>query len=300
MKSGNIYIWIGNFQSKAEFNEYMDQSKFRHWWVEHDEDNLELSSKFCKELHVPSYDEDFMIMKFVPDGISELLKLLPADTESLQQICKERNINQANAGICYNIKEDITSVRAKRTKRVFFLGNFEFQISKVESTSSSLAGLRNMIWIGSTSKSKKEFLQYFNQDDYMKFLNAYNNGEMKKRPSPNLRCQFCKDIGVDFYYPEFLNVFFSNKTIAPKELIQNIVIDKEITDSIFSTLDEKKIKEANCAFNYIPNGFHDKKKDQNILIFERVFIGRYTKPKKYIDELDNYNDLTYLGSFMWD
>lgn len=285
MKSGNIYIWIGNFQSKAEFNEYMDQSKFRHWWVEHDEDNLELSSKFCKELHVPSYDEDFMIMKFVPDGISELLKLLPADTESLQQICKERNISQANAGICYNIKEDITSVRAKRTKRVFFLGNFEFQISKVESTSSSLAGLRNMIWIGSTSKSKKEFLQYFNQDDYMKFLNAYNNGEMKKRPSPNLRCQFCKDIGVDFYYPEFLNVFFSNKTIAPKELIQNIVIDKEIMDSIFSTLDEKKIKEANCALIIFLMDFMIRKKIKIFLFLKESLLDAILNPKSILMNL---------------
>ena len=41
-----VYIWIGQFQSNAEFETYINQSKFRQWWAEHDEDNLELSCQF--------------------------------------------------------------------------------------------------------------------------------------------------------------------------------------------------------------------------------------------------------------
>ena len=42
----------------------MDQSAFRQWWKDYDEDNKELRCQFCKELGVMSYDEDFLIMKF--------------------------------------------------------------------------------------------------------------------------------------------------------------------------------------------------------------------------------------------
>ena len=35
-----VYIWIGQFQSNAEFETYINQSKFRQWWAEHDEDSV--------------------------------------------------------------------------------------------------------------------------------------------------------------------------------------------------------------------------------------------------------------------
>ena len=87
-----VYIWIGQFQSNAEFETYINQSKFRQWWAEHDEDNLELSCQFCKELNISSYDEDFLVTKFSPCGIDELVKMIPAKTEKVMQLCKEQNI----------------------------------------------------------------------------------------------------------------------------------------------------------------------------------------------------------------
>jgi len=52
--------------------------------------------------------------------------------------------------------------------------------------------------------------------------------------------------------------------------------------------------------HYIPNGFRDKKKDQKIFIFKKELFSNGNKPKNYIEELDNYNGLTFLGGFMWD
>ena len=69
-----LMIWVGQFDSKADFEKYMDQSDYRKWWAEYDEVNKEMRCQFCKELGVMSYDEDFLIMKYAPSGLRELLK----------------------------------------------------------------------------------------------------------------------------------------------------------------------------------------------------------------------------------
>ena len=33
-----IMIWVGQFDSEADFEKYMDQSAFRQWWKDYDED----------------------------------------------------------------------------------------------------------------------------------------------------------------------------------------------------------------------------------------------------------------------
>lgn len=241
-----------------------------------------------------------MVTKFSACGIDELVKMIPAKTEKVMQLCKEQNIQKANAAICYNTGEDITRTQAKKAKSMFFLGTFDFQADEIEGISTSLAGLRNLTWVGITHKSKDEFMQYFNQDEYLEELRKFNNGETKKHPSPMLRCQFCKDLGVNFYYPEFLYIEFADNIIEAKELVRHVIKDEFLYDAVDFTLEKQKIRMANCAFCYIPNGFRDKKKDQKIFIFKKELFSNGNKPKNYIEELDNYNGLTFLGGFMWD
>lgn len=31
-----ILIWIGNFESEQDFENYMNQSAFREWWADYD------------------------------------------------------------------------------------------------------------------------------------------------------------------------------------------------------------------------------------------------------------------------
>ena len=38
-----IMIWVGQFDSEADFEKYMDQSAFRQWWKDYDEDNKAVS-----------------------------------------------------------------------------------------------------------------------------------------------------------------------------------------------------------------------------------------------------------------
>ena len=57
---------------------------------------------------------------------------------------------------------------------------------------------------------------------------------------------------------------------------------------------------ANCAFCYIANGFREKDKDQHISIYMRNSPTLIKRKKKDIDELDNYNELQFLGNLVWE
>ena len=95
-----IMIWVGQFDSEADFEKYMDQSAFRQWWKEYDEDNKELRCQFCKELGVMDYDEDSLIMKYSSEGLENLLNVIPADTDKIKEILRAKKITVANAQSC--------------------------------------------------------------------------------------------------------------------------------------------------------------------------------------------------------
>ena len=292
-----IMIWVGQFDSEADFEKYMDQSAFRQWWKDYDEDNKELRCQFCKELGVMSYDEDFLIMKFTSDGLAGLLNLIPADTQKISLSMADKNITMANAVICYNCREGISSKKAENTTTMTYLGTFEFELSP-NGVSGSTVGLKYMIWIGTTDKNQEEFMEYFNQDEYLKELRAYEDGQTKKRPNPEHRCQFCKDLNIKFYYPEFLRIHFFDGITPPAKIITNLINDPQIPEKwIEDDCIENNITKANCAFCYIPNGFKDKKKDQKIYILKEENKGLLGIPKKHVDALSDYNGLIYLSSY---
>lgn len=290
-----IYIWVGNFQSETEFEKYMDQSAFRKWWAENDENNLELSCQFCKELGIDCYDEDFLIMNFCSEGVNGLLNLIPANTDKLISVMNEKGIIDANAVICYNCSEEISPQKAKKAMGVTLLGSFKFDQNFI-GTQATKVGLKYMTWLGTTEKSQDDFMEYFNQDLYLQEMREYDEGRSKKRPNPEHRCQFCKDLNIKYYYPEFLRILFANKNESIVELVKRILDDNGFDNEDIEFLVDKycPVKKANCIFCYIPNGYRDKKKDQKIYILKDGWeVNRYT-PKKYLIEQDNYNGLKYF------
>lgn len=223
-------IWVGQFDSEADFEKYMDQSAFRQWWKEYDEDNKELRCQFCKELGVMDYDEDSLIMKYSSEGLENLLNVIPADTDKIKEILRAKKITVANAAIMYNSHEGISLQKATNTVSVSFLGSFIFELNPTGTTAST-AGLKYMTWIGHTDKNETEFMEYFNQEQYLKELEAYESGQSKKRPNPEHRCQFCKDLGIKFYYPEFLRIKIDKTcTMNSVQLIQSVIIDNNVLD----------------------------------------------------------------------
>ncbi len=295
-----IMIWVGQFDSEADFEKYMDQSAFRKWWKEYDEDNKEMRCQFCKELGVMDYDEDFLIMKYASSGLSKLVNLIPSDTQRINQSMADKGVKQANAVICYNCCAGISPKKAENATSMTYLGSFEFELSP-KGVAGSTARLRYMVWIGTTDKSRDEFMEYFNQDEYLKELEAYESEQTKKRPNPEHRCQFCKDVGIKYYYPEFLNVHFSDGTIPPVKMIANIINNPQIPERwIDADCIKFNITKANCVFCYIPNGFRYKKKDQKIYIIKEEYKGLLGIPKKHVDELADYNGLVYLCSYKFE
>ena len=294
-----ILVWIGNFESESDFNKYMDQSAFYKWWKEYDEDNKELRCQFCKELNIMSYDEDFLIMKYSPNGIKELLNVVPVDTDKIRKALKDQNITEANTAIMYNSREGISSQKATNATSVSFLGTFTFDLNPT-GTLASTAGLKYITWIGHTDKSESEFMEYFNQDLYLKEMEDYESGQTKKRPNPEHRCQFCKDIGIKFYYPEFLRIK-KNNALSSVQLLQSVINDDKI-DFIERVLIRENLNNQsnNCAFCYIPNGFRNKNKDQKIFILTESMKGHIIPPKRYVEDLGSYNGLRYLATFMWE
>lgn len=292
-----IMIWVGQFDSEADFEKYMDQSAFRLWWKEYDEDNKEIRCQFCKELGVMDYDEDFLIMKYASAGMTDLPNMIPANTEKISKVIAEKGIKKANAVVCYNCREGISPNKAEAVSSMMYLGSFEFELSP-NGMSGSTVGLKYMIWIGTTDKNQDEFMEYFNQDEYLKELRAYEDGYTKKRPNPEHRCQFCKDLDIKFYYPEFLRVHFFDNITPPAKMITNLINDPQIPERwIEDDCIEYNITKANCVFCYIPNGFRDKKKDQKIYILKEENKGLLGIPKKHVDALANYNGLIYLSSY---
>ena len=253
-------IWVGQFDSEADVEKYMDQSAFRQWWKDYDEDNKELRCQFCKELGVMNYDEDFLIMKFTSDGLAGLLNLIPADTQKISLSMADKNITMANAVICYNCREGISPKKAENATTMTYLGTFEFELSP-EGVQGSNAGLEYMIWIGTTDKSREEFMEYFNQDEYMKEIRDYKESRTKKL----VRMMIDNKLVLDWY--------------------------------IESDIDEYHIKPSNCIVCYIPNGFKDNKRNQKIFIKKKNYDS-YETPKKFVDELDSYNGIQYLETYI--
>lgn len=297
-----MMFWVGYFPTEEDFERYMDQTEFYKWWSEHDEDNLELRCQFCKELGISSYDEDFLIMKYLKesDNIQDCIDFIPANNELLRPEFERLSLAKANAVICYTKGHEIKDDVVDKPTSVSYLGVFNYSTKEIMSRFST-SGMRFSTFLGTTDKSEAEFMEYFNQDAYLEELKRYESGETKKRPNPDLRCQFCKDVGITHYHPEFLKIKFTEEPVDALSIVKETVNDKHFPDLLFSNaLADKNIEYANCAFCYIANGFRDKKLDQHINIYKKdtpMFIKR---KKNDLDELDSYNGLSYLGSFAWE
>lgn len=296
-----MMFWAGYFPTKDEFEKYMDQTAFYQWWKEYDEDNLELRCQFCKELGIESYDEDFLIMKYLEESsdIQDFIDYVPAKNDLIRAEVERIGLTQANALICYDKGKDIPMTLVENPTSMSYLGLFNYSTKEIMSRFSTI-GMKFSMFVGTITQTKEEFMEYFNQDAYMEELRRYENGETKKKPNPDLRCQFCKDVGITHYYPEFLKIKFADEEVDAASLLNKVVIEKNIQELIPFLLREVQVSIANCAFCYIANGFRNKKLDLIINIYQKDNPSCTGRKKGAIDELDNYNGLKYIGSYSWE
>jgi hypothetical protein len=284
-----IHVWIGTFESEKNFNDYVDQSAYLTAWQMYndgdpkyegdDEPDKNLRCDFCKETGMDFYDEDFIVLQFNKKtfDINQLLSIIPVDINRLLKACKQNALENGNALIYLN-DDELKKSDASRCKSMTFLGIFE-QTSPTVIGGEGLQGLNNHLWVGSTQKTKEQFMEYFNQD--------------------NKQCQFCKDVGIQNYNPNALYVYHGEMDFV-EEIIKKIIPDENLFDSMLVELKNYNIEKANALFCYVDNAHRDRKKDQVFLIYKKDFEGYVKKTNKFIDEKEDYNDLKYIGCFSWD
>lgn len=294
-----MMCWVGWFPTKKDFNDFAEQGTY----LQDEYDTPTSAPSFYNELNGGDFDLDFSILKYLDksDDLEEFAKFVPIKTDLFLSECQTKGLTKANSLICYKRRAGITEEQASSVSSVAYIGIHEYSTREIESRFST-AGMEFSTFVGTTDKSKEEFMKYFDQSEYMQKLQDYQAGRSKKKPNPELRCQFCKDVGLDFYYPELLRVAFSDNLIPidAEVLLQEVLKEPIFYDGLYLDLESVNIYKANCAFCYVANGFRDKKKDKHINIYKTEHPDIFKRKKYQIDELDNYNGLHFLWNKRWE
>ena len=108
------------------------------------------------------------------------------------------------------------------------------------------------VWIGFTTKSEKEYWDYFSQED--------------GKP------QFCIDTGVDWLDEDFMGYYYSTDSEDLREAVENTP-ESGLYDTIYEDCINKGIENANAMFYY--TGDEIEKIDENKKYNDLTFIGVY-------------------------
>ena len=107
----------------------------------------------------------------------------------------------------------------------------------------------------------------------------------------------------DIYDLVYLDSINENEILFYKDIDRTKLHRKKIDNKLVldwyieSDIDEYHIKPSNCIVCYIPNGFKDNKRNQKIFIKKKNYDS-YETPKKFVDELDSYNGIQYLETYI--
>lgn len=107
------------------------------------------------------------------------------------------------------------------------------------------------LWVG-FFESKKSFERYLDQRAYLKAWAVYDNeapqdGEDAAEPSPALRCQFCKEIDLDWYDEDALTVKYVRAPVTVDLLCKQLPVAKDEVQALFA---RRHIGEANALIAY--------------------------------------------------
>jgi hypothetical protein len=292
------HIWIGTFQSEKEFAAYIDQAAYHQAWYKYNHEPLqygeedvepsaELRCTFCKEIGMETYDEDFLHIHFEPSGNFEaLLSRLPANLKKTLAACKEKNITDGNAFICYSANEMTSEEHPEKSIGMVYLGAF------VEATPKPLGidentrlGLEDNVWAGLISETKETFMKYFHQEE-------------KKKP---FTCAFCSDINIPCYLPENIQIFYADKPDRAKTIIEKAISNQKLATTVVSEIENEfpKNTKFNAVVHLVQHNAKNEKEEPKVRIYPKVLVGKYPTPKKYVEEKDSYNGLTFIGQFAW-
>jgi len=140
-----------------------------------------------------------------------------------------------------------------------------------------MAEQRIHIWAGMSNKTEEQFYKYFDQSKFLKDNHRFNTDETYPRDTPdfNLRSQFSKAIGKQYDYDaEWITIYYSRKRISIQAAIEELPIwDDQTEVDIYQACVSKGLSTVNVILCYADDALN------------------MDKP------LENYNDMSYVGSF---
>jgi len=117
------------------------------------------------------------------------------------------------------------------------------------------------IWLGNFG-SEKEFEKYLDQKKYLEAWAVYDNEpptgneEEDAEPSPELRCDFCKEVDLDTYDEDFMIMKYYKKSVDIKTVAHDILVDEKELQALCK---KHKISDFNSAIAYEDNDLSEKK-----------------------------------------
>ena len=302
------HIWIGHFLSEEDFENYFDQTSYYEAWNKYNnepskegEEDIEpdnkVSCKFCQEIGIDYYDEDFVFTHYeLSEKIEALISRIPADTSKILAICNQKQIVNANAFFCYSSEELEENALPENSKKLVYLGEFteEKPTALIEDENTRL-GLTDLIWIGNIKESKDEFMKYFDQSEYMDLLSQ------NKKPKVKHSCEFCEDTGIAYYLSQNCHLYFSDLPKSVSEILRESISHVKLRERI--EFDLEGTFSPNAKFNVLVHFTEHEtvkaKEEPKFKIYPKELLERYSLPKGFIEEKDNYNGLKYIGAFDW-
>ncbi|MEQ1976040.1 immunity 22 family protein [Xenorhabdus sp. SGI240] len=124
------------------------------------------------------------------------------------------------------------------------------------------------LWIGNNFSSEDEYIKYFELD-----YSVEGNFD-----DPNYKlCQFCKDVGLQWYDEDFIGIIpRRDESVSIDEILVDAAVDQDEFQSIKDICDRLGIKEANAIFWYQDSEPHVNppyKKQYNGLKYIGLFEG---------------------------
>ncbi|QJB39411.1 immunity 22 family protein [Chitinophaga oryzae] len=234
---GKLHIWVGNFESEALFEKYLDQRQYLEAWAVYDhapptgdpqqdaEPDKAGRCEFCKETGMDTYDEDAIIVRYYDNFIDAAVVAedTNADEAALAKLWKKHKPADVNALIAYGDNE-LSAKKAAGTKRMQYLGS-------VEETVAGDAGVHHL-WVG-----EKEMLT--------EKAAGFKNGQPKK---------IIKALGLNEQEVAAITFYYSGQKEKPDEMIITQIEDFTIAEKMILKADKMKITAAvNALLDIVVN-----------------------------------------------
>lgn len=134
------------------------------------------------------------------------------------------------------------------------------------------------LWAGHVA-SKEVLEAYVDQSQYLKAWAKYDNEpstgneDEDAEPSPNLRCQFCKDAGIDIYDEDRMILTFYDHQAEFNAIAKDILVDAAQLEKLFK---KGKLENCNAIIAYEDNSLKLKKTSDPTLF---KYLGQLNNPE---------------------